>query len=75
MTLPDVFAKRLAALELVLTPAGCETCRRWSDTVFSFDDPDTGEVVPDRPPRCPTCGRVVPIVQVVHIVGIGPGDL
>lgn len=57
--------KRLARLDQAFAPKGCALCRRWSPVVLCRDD---GE--PDRPEVCPDCGRQVPIVTTICIVGV-----
>jgi len=55
---------RLTKLEAI-APKGCGACRSWWDTVLIDDWGAT-----QRPERCPTCGRMVPIRTTVHIVGV-----
>jgi hypothetical protein len=64
--------KRVHALESVRAArriAGCETCRAYAGIVLMDDD---GRL--SRPETCPDCGRSVPIVRFLHIVGV-PLDL
>ena len=55
---------RLRRLE-ALMPVVCGTCRTWGGVVFEI-----GDRGPERPERCPGCGRLVPIRTVVHLVGV-----
>lgn len=55
---------RLAKLEAAI-PKGCAACRTWWGTVLIDDFGAT-----TRPERCPSCGRLVTIRTVVHLVGI-----
>jgi hypothetical protein len=61
----DKTAKRLARLDQAFAPKGCSVCRRWSPVVLCDDEGDPG-----RPEVCPNCGRVVPIVTAICIVGV-----
>jgi hypothetical protein len=58
-------AKRLARLDHVLIPRGCAMCRDWSPIVLCDD-----QGACERPENCPTCGRQVPIVKAICIVGV-----
>ncbi len=55
---------RLTRLEATV-PMGCVRCRHWGEVVL-LDDAGNSQ----RPERCPTCGRLVPIRTTVHIVGV-----
>lgn len=55
---------RLEKLEAVV-PKGCGECRGWCGTVLVGDAGAT-----QRLERCPSCGRLVPIRTLIHIVGV-----
>lgn len=55
--------RRVGALEGRLRPVGCSTCRYWTKTVL------VGLDGPQRPERCPGCGRGVPVRSRV-VVGV-----
>lgn len=59
-------AARLARLESRI-PAGCAVCRRWGPSVYAF-----GDGAPERPERCPACGRVVPIRLIRQLIIVRP---
>jgi hypothetical protein len=40
-----------------------------------YVDDETFEETPDRPERCPLCGRDVPVFRDIHLVGVTPGAL
>ncbi len=44
-------------------PVGCVGCRFWGPVVY-----EDGDGTPDRPERCPGCGRVVEVRLVRRIV-------
>jgi len=50
-------------------PRGCRVCRDWSDSVI------TAVGLAARPEACPTCGRHVPIRQVVALENIAWEDI
>ena len=60
--------RRVGELEGRLRPVGCPTCRSWTGTVL------VGLDGPQRPERCPGCGRAVP-VRVRVEVGVDLGRL
>jgi hypothetical protein len=55
-------AVRLRRLE-ALIPVGCETCRFWGPCVY-----EVGDRGPERPERCPGCGRFVEIRLLRRII-------
>ena len=73
--LSDIFGARLDRVQAVIDPPGCAVCRTWHGHVLSYDDPVTGAMVPDRPERCPLCGRHVPIIHWIHLEGVEPGAI
>lgn len=73
--MPRDFGDRLDRVEILIAPAGCPTCRRWNGHVLGYVDPVTNEVTLDRDECCPWCGRLVPILHEIHLVGLEPGDL
>jgi hypothetical protein len=58
-------AKRLARLDLAFLPKGCAVCRRWSPIVFADDQGES-----ERLDVCPGCGRNVPILMTICVVGV-----
>ena len=61
-------AARLARLE-ALVRVGCDHCRSWGPCVY-----EVGVRGPERPERCPDCGRFVEIRLLRRIVLIPPED-
>ena len=59
---------RLRRLE-ALAPVGCETCRLWGGVVYEI-----GDQGPERPDRCPGCGRFVKIRLLRRIILVPSGD-
>jgi len=55
---------RIVRLEARI-PRGCDRCRTWSPVLLMDDAGAVG-----RPEACPACGRVVPIIARVRIVGV-----
>ena len=53
---------RLRRLE-ALVPVGCDTCRCWGGVVYEI-----GDQGPERPERCPDCGRSVEIRLLRRII-------
>ncbi len=60
--------QRLRLLE-ARVPVGCATCRFWGPCVY-----EVGDRGPERPERCPGCGRFVEIRLLRRIVLVPPGD-
>ncbi|MGC4107268.1 MAG: hypothetical protein QM753_13175 [Thermomicrobiales bacterium] len=61
-------AIRIAILEDTASArdeAGCPTCQAWPGLVLIDDNGNM-----DRPERCPDCGRLVPIIHLLHVVGM-----
>ena len=56
--------KRLDRLEPSFAVVGCALCQGWTGVVLEGDDGW------HRPDQCPGCGRVVPAMLVVQLVGV-----
>jgi len=61
----DIRLRRLEAL----VPVGCSVCRTWGGVVYEI-----GDRGPERPKRCPSCGRHVEIRLLRRIILVPPED-
>lgn len=59
---------RLRRLE-ARVPVGCDLCRTWGSVVYEI-----GDRGPERPERCPRCGRSVAIRLLRRIILVPPED-
>lgn len=63
--------RRLERLETQFQFQGCDVCIDWQPCVLVTIDPDTLEEVDrSQPEVCPNCGRGIPDLLEVQIVGV-----
>lgn len=75
MTSPPSISERLAAAEVQIQRAGCQTCRGWNEWRISRIDEQGDELASNRPDHCPECGWAPEIQRTIRLVNVDPRDI